>query len=160
MVSSFGALTGQPLELNALDGQGDQIKLNLTDLPADSTYVLTTEIVISEIASGGRITVVFDTPQVRSISFNSDGSVTATGGGVIGTFGFGEKIDLKVEIDLSTDTWNVFLGEIWSLSTTFGGATQVTGIRVTTDVVPSPPGSSAAIDNLRVTVSSDPITGG
>ena len=52
-------------------------------------------------------------------------------GGTIGTFGFGEKIDLKVEIDLSADRWNVFLGKIWALGTDFGGATQVTGIRFT-----------------------------
>ena len=87
------------------------------------------------------------------LSFNSDGSVSATPGGTIGTFDFGNKIDLKVEIDLANDLWNVYLDGILSLSTDFWGTTQVNAIRLTTDVVSSPPGSSAAIDNLRVTVS-------
>ncbi len=153
VVSSLGVLADQPLEFNALDGQGDQIQLDLTGLTVGPTYVLTTEIVVSEIASGGRFNVIFDTPQVRSISFLSDGSVSAIPGGVIGTIDFGDKIDLKVEIDLANDLWNVYLDGILSLSTDFWGTTQVNAIRLTTDVVSSPPGSSAAIDNLRVTVS-------
>ena len=104
--------------------------------------------------------MIFDTPQVRTVSFKYYGSVTATSGGTIGSFNFNEKIDLKVEIDLSTDKWNVFLNGVLSSSTDFGGATEITAIRVTTDVLSPPFGTKAAIDNLRVTVSSDAITGG
>ena len=161
VVSSFGVLTDQPLEFNALDGQGDQIQLSLADLPTGSTYVLTAQIVVGEIAARGSFRVFFDTPQVRSINFNSDGTVKVfvPGGSspTIGTFGFGEKIDLKVEVDLSADHWNVYLDGVSVLSADFGGATRVTAIRVTTDVLPSPPGSRAAIDNLRVSVSSTQV---
>jgi hypothetical protein len=126
----------------------------------DSTYVLTAEVVVSEIASGGAFTVVFDTPQVRSVSFISDGFVKATPGGIIGTFNFGEKIDLRVEIDLTTDRWNIFLGEVLFHSGDSWDTAQINAIRVTTDVLSPPDGSRAAIDNLVVTVSSAPITGG
>ena len=161
VVSTFGVLTDQPLEFNAFDGQGDQIQLSLADLPAGSAYVLAAQIVVGEIAARGYFRVFVDTPEFRSISFNSDGTVKALvhdgSSSTIGTFGFGEKIDLKVEVDLSADHWNVYPDGVSVLSADFGGATRITAIRVTTDVLPSPPGSRAAIDNVWVIVSSAPV---
>ena len=114
VVSSFGDLTDQPLKFDSFDGSGDQIKLSLDDMTLGSAYVIEAELEIDDVDILFRpFTVLLDTPQVRSVSFRSNGTVTThvpfVFPGPPGAFDFDEKIDLKIQVDLSADTWEIFL---------------------------------------------------
>ena len=154
VVSSYGALTQQPLEFDSNDGQGDQIRLLLSDLPPSTFYGLACDVLVSSMATGGTFTLHFDTPQIRNISFRPGGNidiyVPGFPSGTIGTYTFGTPVALRVDVDLATDTWDIYLNGVPSWTGTFGGATGVTAVRFSTNVTANPPGVSAGIDNLVI----------
>ena len=156
VVTAFGPLLDQPLRFDSFDGQGDQIGLDIANLPSGTRYVLESELVVTSAAVNGHFTVLFDTPEVRTVIFNSDGKVRvfvpSLFDGSIGVFTFGDKITLTVDVNLSDDSWEVFLNGVSAHVGAFGGATALKTIRFSTPVGVGPAGASAAIDAVRVTV--------
>ncbi len=92
VVATLGALTEQPLQLDSFDNQGDQIKLQIDDLPASNFYCLQSDVLVTQAQNiaGADLTFLFDTPEgVRSIRFEPDGEVSAlvTNGSFSGVIG-------------------------------------------------------------------------
>jgi hypothetical protein len=159
VVSSLGALTDQPLKFDSFDLDGDQIKLVLDDLPASTSYTIECDVLIEQSTKEQRFAIFHDTPIVRNIEF-IDGVVYAFIPGVndpwpgdpIGNYTPGVPVLVRSEVDLATDHWQIFLDNVPAYSGTFGGATELRAVRVSTRVLPIPPGAGtlAAIDNLVV----------
>ena len=148
VVSSLGVLTDQPVKFGPETAVYDQFKLSLDDLPKGTKYVLEAEIVIAESLSAGGLTLLFDTPTVRNIYFDDTGIVRSFGAsGAIRTFPLGTKIDLRVDVDLAADTWEISLNGSSAHFGSFGGATEIRSIRFSSNNV------IAGLDNLRVSVS-------
>jgi hypothetical protein len=151
---SFGNLTDQPLVFDSFDAEGDQIQLNLTDLPASLFYQLRCQIELGNMEMGGTFTILFDTPQVRTITFQPTGNVNAFVPGVfsgsIGTVAIGAIVDLRVDVDLAANNWEIFLDNVSAHSGGFGGAGQVNDVRISTNVTVNPPGVAAALDNVII----------
>jgi len=159
VVSSLGTLTDQPLEFDSFDG-GDQVELDLSDLPLFDFYTTEVEVLIETRTAGGRFVILHDTTQIRNIEF-IDGVISVFVPGVtdplpgtpIGNYTPGVPILVRAEIDLAADNWEVFLDNILAHSGSFGGATEIVMVRFSTDVVPLPPGTGtlAGIDNVIIT---------
>ena len=162
VVASFGPLTDQPLEFDSFDGQGDQIQLRLSNLPARSSYTIEADLVIAALDDfAGPFTVHLDAPQIRTVRFRADGTVThsAPGSrGTIGSFTFGSEIHLRIEVDLAADSWQIFLDSVLVHTGGFGGATAIRTVRFTTGVLSPPAGARAAVDNIRIFSSGPPLT--
>lgn len=156
MVSSFGILTDQPLEFNSYGGQAHQIRLDLSDLPPGSSYTLEAELLI---ASGGLFTIFLDTPSVRAVTFLANKTVQqrvpSVSFGPIGTFTFSSEISLRIDVDLTADSWQIFLDGAPVHSGGFGGATQITSVRFATSLA----GVRAAIDNIRISATPRDVDG-
>ena len=154
VVASVGPLTDQPLSLDSFDGQGDQIRLSLSDLPPSIYYEFECELTVLALSSGALLGILFDTPQVRVIQFSPGGIVNALVPGVfsgqIGTYALGTTIDLRVEMNLALDTWTIYLNNLLAHSGSFGGATGVVATRISTPVTPNPAGATAGIDNIVI----------
>lgn len=160
--ASYSALVDQPLLFDSADGQGDQIELRLSDLPPSNFYRLTTQLAVGAAAPNGTFTFLFDTPSVRNISFNSNGDVSIfvpPSTQTIGTYTFDRIIELRVDIDLVADNWEIYLDNMLAHSGPFGGAALVNSVRVSTNVTPNPPAVRAAIDNLVITETAAPPAG-
>jgi hypothetical protein len=154
VVSSYGALTQQPLEFDSSDGQGDQIRLLLSDLPPSNFYSLTCDVLVSSIATSGTFTFHFDTPQIRNIVFRPGGTIDIYVPGypsaTIGNYTYGTIVVLRADVDLVLNVWDIYIDGVLSWSGTFGGATAVNSVRISTNVTSSPPAVNAAIDNLII----------
>jgi len=154
VVSGFGVLTDQPCEFNSFDDQGDQIQLDLDDLPPAATYSLDCDLTVADVTGNDDFAVIFDTPFVRTIRFNANGDIVASVPGVrtvvIGTYTLGTLIHLRVEIDLATDLWHIFINNVPAHSGSFGGSTELLAIRFSTSVLKHPPGVNAGLDNVVV----------
>ena len=64
VVSSAGGLIDQPLEFDSFDGQGDQIQLDLFDLPPSTFYSLECDVLVIAVEPFGELAILFDTPQI------------------------------------------------------------------------------------------------
>jgi hypothetical protein len=152
VVAALGDLTDQPLQLSSTDGQGDQVSFSLSGLPAASRYCFSTQVLVSTAQGTADLAILFDAPSVRSIRFRADGTVAifVSGGGtfVIGSYTLGHVENLRVEIDLGADIWNIYLDNVLAHAGSFGGATQLSSVRVSTPVIANPPGLLAGIDDL------------
>ncbi len=152
VVAALGDLTDQPLQLSSTDGQGDQVSFSLSSLPAASRYCFSIQALVSLAQGTADLAVLFDAPTVRTVRFRADGTVAifVSGGGtiVIGNYTIGRIVNLRVEIDLAADVWNIYLDNVLAHSGPFGGATQLSSVRISTPVGPGPPGILAGIDNL------------
>ncbi len=152
VVTALGALNDQPLQLSSTDGQGDQITLSLNGLPPADRYCFSSQVLVSNAQATADLGILFDTPGVRTIRFLANGTVSVfvpTGGTVvIGGYTLGRVVDLRVLIDLPGDTWEVFLDNVLAHSGSFGGATALNSVRISTPVTPTPPGILAGVDNV------------
>jgi len=152
VVASLGSLTNQPLQLSSTDGLGDQVSFSLNGLPAADRYCFSSQVLVSLAQGTADLAVLFDAPTVRSIRFRADGTVAVfvSGGGtiVIGNYTIGRVVDLRVQIDLAANLWAVYLDNVLAHSGSFGGATALSSVRISTPVTPSPPGLLAGVDNL------------
>ena len=159
VVSSFGSLTDQPLEFNSFDGAGDQIRLALDDVILGTMYTIETEVEIADVVAPFRpFGVIIDgLPGIRRVDFHSDNTIRAFASftppiPILGTYAFNTKIDLKIQVDLTADTWEIFIDGVSTHSGVYGGAAAIKAVRFSTDVISPPGASSTAIDNVRVTI--------
>ena len=157
VAANFGVVVSQSLDFDSSDLQGDQIGLSLDDLPSSNIYCFEADILVNTVSDPGQpFAIIFDTPQIRTINFHSDGIiqpfVPLLGSLTTGTYSFDTEINIKVEIDLTpgVDGWQIFIDDALMHSGGFGGATAINSIRVTTPVTPDPTPVLAAIDNIRV----------
>lgn len=162
VVASHGPLTDQPCRFLTLGAVGDQIQLNLDDLPASDTYYLAVDVAITAMDPEASLTILFDTPDVRNIYFDGDRIVRAfvpgSGSVDIGTFALDSIVRLEVAIDLAADSWSIYLDGDFAFESDFGGATMLEGIRFSTGVAPPVQPIICAIDN--VTIDENPIANG
>ena len=138
VVSSLGALTNQPLDLS-----NAQIRFFLTnvpslgiigvELPLCSTYTTEADILLD--SSGASLVIFEDAPQVRTIRFLTDLTITATDNFVtftesqIGTYNLGQVINVRSEIDMIKDEWKIFLDDVLVRTSSFGGSTVLSSHR-------------------------------
>ncbi|MDH5732104.1 MAG: hypothetical protein OEZ58_24230, partial [Gammaproteobacteria bacterium] len=156
----FGAPSIQPSSIDGL-GQAllfapsgtsyDQVFLETADLAAATQYCFESDILVHNIlGSNNGFTVLFDTPQVRRIDFNQNGSIDkfvpfVAGSSTSGVFGFNEVFTLQVSIDLSSDTWTIYQNGNNISSGGFGGATELRSIRLSS-------GSLSGVIDVRTEV--------
>jgi hypothetical protein len=154
VVAAVGPLDDQPLSFDSSDG-GDQIMLDLSDLPPSDTYQFTARLTLGGMQPNGTFTILFDTPAIRSVVFRASGEVEANVPGVysrtIGSYVSGLIVDLRVDIDLAADYWRIYLDGAAAHAGSFGGATALTHVRIGTNVSPDPPIVVAAIDDIVIT---------
>ena len=153
VASSVGSLTDQPLKFDSLDGKYDQILLGLRDLPLDHVYCIESDVLIDTNTRGRKFVILHDTPTIRNIEFINGvisayvpyGVTDPYPGTPIGTYALGQVIRVHSEVDLAADAWKIFLDGILVHSGSFGRATRLSQIRVSTMW-----GTVAAIDNVHV----------
>ena len=154
VVSALGAMVDQPCQFDAWDGEGDQIVLELSDLPASDFYTLECDVLVETIEADAAFTILFDAPNVRNIYFDSSGDIIAFVGGVanwdIGNYNLGDIVHLRVDVDLQNDLWTIYVNGALRLHETFDSASALDAIRFSTDVYVGAPGCLAAIDNVTV----------
>ncbi|MFO7654843.1 MAG: T9SS type A sorting domain-containing protein [Candidatus Krumholzibacteriia bacterium] len=153
VLANFGDLQAQPCWFDSHDGTGDQIALDLTDLPASTFYQLTCRIQVGLVEPTGNFTVFLDTPAIRAIAFNAANEVRVQVGGtstVVANYVTNVAMDLRVDVDLSADTWRIYLDGAPVHVGSFGGAAAVEQVRFSTNAAADPPGVSAAIDDVVV----------
>lgn len=164
VVAARGVLNQQPLEFNTTNGIGDQVELDLTSFEPCANYTITSDLVIAQMAAGQEFTFVLDTPQVRNLHFEANGDVRiwVPGGAnqVIGAWAANALIRVRIEVFLSSDTWAISLNGVQVYSGPFGGATELTALRLSTDVVNPIGAEIAAVDNLKITTTGCPLDGG
>jgi len=153
VVSSYEDLVDQSLAFNSFNGEPDQVRLQLNDLPTSESYCMGADVVISDMQDWYGFTIFFDMPNARWIQFWSDGTIHAFPGpdeyrGLIGTYTFGNKMNVRVEIDLQANLWHILLDDVLVHSGSIFGATELRSIRFSTHTYPE--GVTAAIDNIVV----------
>lgn len=152
----FGTPTvvaGPALEFDSFDNQGDQIRLDLAALPASTSYSLHFDVTVLAADANASFTMLFDTPQVRTLTFSGAGTIRpfvpgVSSGQVIGTFVNNAVSRLRVDVDLVADTWRVFLNGTSVFTSAFGASTQIRSIRFSTNVTPNPQRIRASLDDV------------
>lgn len=116
--NSLGALTDQPLVFNTTGNTTtccyyDQISLDV-GAGYDNyqlSFNLSTENFVNTNA-GNQFALFFDTPQVRNVYFRNDGSISTYQPSLpsytIGSFADNELVSMLIDIDLVTNTWDIF----------------------------------------------------
>jgi hypothetical protein len=154
VATDFLVLLDQPMRLDTADGNGDQIELDVEDLATCGVYTFACELVVGVCEPNQELTFLFDTPEVRNIHFEDNGDISAFVPGevigVIGSYTLGDLVALEVVIDLPADEWTITVDGVELFTGPFGGATALTAIRVSTDVLPPIPLIRAAIDNVTL----------
>ena len=151
--NSFGPLAEQPLEFLAstADGQS-QIKFGLS---SDDFIVLDADLCIlsSTALIKGGLTFLFDTPEVRSVSFMPNGDVRIfvprVSDQVIGRYGLDKKTHFRAETDLVEGVWRIFVNGVLLHKGDFA-AQDIAGIRMNHDHAELQ-NSTAGIDNVFIT---------
>jgi hypothetical protein len=166
VVSSFGGLTNQPLRLdmagNSPSFYYDQISLSIPDV---SNAHLRVEFDFEShalIGSTGQFTVLFDTPTVRNVIFDSNGNVrllnrSPTGyyETSIGSFSDDLTTRIAIDIDQLNNSWSVYSGSALLGSAYFAADERISSIRFSFGLPSSilqPDQSAVGIDNLVVAV--------
>jgi hypothetical protein len=127
VVAQSGLLDEQPVEF---DLGFEQVRFDLDDLPLSTSYRVECDLLLNGISDVlSYLRVSFNTPTVRNINFNGSGAVEyfvpPDPPVTFANFELDAIVHLRVDIDLSGDTWTISLdGE--SLHTgSFGGATAI-----------------------------------
>jgi hypothetical protein len=169
VVPSFGGLVNQPLRFDMAGNAGsffyDQIQLSL---PVFSESRLRVEFDFESsglIGSAAHFVVLFDTPTVRNVYFDSRGDVRFLGRDFagwydkpIGTYTDDQTAHILIDIDLANNSWAVYRDSLMIGSAGFIPDERITDIRFSFGLessLSSPNDTSAvAIDNLKVSTGS------
>lgn len=153
VVEEEGLLQNRPLRMDSMDGDGDQISFELTDVPAGDYYTYESWVLVSEANDGDGVTILFDTPAVRTLHFDGDGTFRTFVAGEPTTevnYTIGTPVFLQVAVDLEHDLWTVRLDGSVVHEGGFGGASLIEEIRVSTEVIDTAPGAVVAIDDVVI----------
>jgi len=159
VVSSFGALSNQPLEIQAsfeplpsttsrLTGRTFEFSLDDGDIPKFNFYRAQADVIVDTITQN-RVALFIDAPSIHSIAFRPGGNIeTAARGGtsVIGTWTSGQLFTTSIDFDLFNGKWSAGLnGE-----TLFSAATSDTMVRQFRFGTTTNGQSLSYFDNIRV----------
>jgi hypothetical protein len=162
VVSSFGALTDQPLVFDNVGGDFyDQIHLSLPPMYPPSLDLVFDFTSAGLIGSPCWFAVLFDTPSVRNIWFNNDGTISLFIPGneiEIGSFTNGEAFRVLSHIDLVNHQWSIFKNGALLASVPMQIDDYVGSIRFNYGILPSGGPGAAAIDNIVVSTPGGPPT--
>ncbi|WP_424097205.1 hypothetical protein [Moorena producens] len=160
--SSFGPLTSESLVFNTKGNTTpccfyDQIKL---DLGGGSdryqvSFDLSTRNYVNT-GSANTFTLLFDTPQVRTIHFMSNGTIRYfypfQGSGTIGSFSDNTLLNMMVDINLAASTWDIFMNDSLLYSGLFSpSGDDINSLRFSFGGVSTTSFDSIGLDNIRVT---------
>ncbi len=172
VVDGFGALTSQVLRFDASNSH-DQIALNMDDfangVPSTGFYVVKSDILIA-CENADFFSFFIDAPRIRRIAFKTDGTVQVIQPPFtnpptevpIGTYACGARMTLQVEVDLGTDSWEIFLDGVSLYAASFGIADEdIAGVPLNWRTIRFAQNtqinsSFAAIDNVLVTAAFGP----
>ena len=118
--SSFGTVASESLVFDTKDNQlpyfYDQIELDLRQ--GSDRYQLSFDLITNNFVNTGSsngFVLLFDTPQIRRIDFNSDGTIgyyyPSQGSEIIGSFSDDTLISMAVDISLVAGTWDIFMND-------------------------------------------------
>lgn len=168
VVPSFGGLAHQPLELNMSISNGpafyyDQIELAMPQIhpPAiDVSFDFTSS---GLVGSRGRFSVVFDTPSVRNIEFNNQGTIFALipplPDTTLGSFADGETFHFGAHLDLVNHEMSVFKNGVLMGTAPFIPDNYISDIRFVYGLqsgVGGPDAGGVGIDNILVVAVPEP----
>ncbi len=156
VVDEFGALTDQPCRISG-EGSGGQFDYTQLEFALTShrgletsfdRYIIEMDILIA--SSVGTLTILLDTPEVRNLHFEPDGTmrvfVPFGGGGMIGSYPKGQVMHLKMDVNLTTSRWEIYLDNN-KLTTINLSADTLQSFRISHGKSTS---GSMAIDNVTV----------
>lgn len=155
ITANFGAVNSQAVQFDSSDNEGDLIRMNLNDLPSSMLYCFEADILVNSIDQFiYPFAIYFDTPEVRSISFRSDGNiypfVPSLSGSSTGSYSFDVAINIKVEINLTLDQWDIYTNNTLMHSGGFGSASAIDAVRIATPTIANPGSVIASVDNIRI----------
>ncbi|MFI4910394.1 MAG: hypothetical protein ACIAQZ_01865 [Sedimentisphaeraceae bacterium JB056] len=156
VVSSVGALTDQPLSLSGYGAGGNtdysQIYFGFDDsfTAAFPKYYIEMDVLIECIT--GNLTLVLDTPSVRTLKFHDDGSVAIWGTNDAGVLDYsysaGVPFHIGMDVDLTLQQWNIYIDGTLIKSVDLG-AESLGSFRISNSSS-SDLGNSVAIDNVKI----------
>lgn len=154
VVSSFGSLTNRPLVFDNVGGDFyDQIQLNLLQAYPPSLDLAFDFTSAGLIGSPCRFSVLFDTPRVRNIWFNNDGTISLyiPGNEIdIGSFTNGEAFRVSSHIDLANHRWSIFKNGALLATVPMQIDDYVRSIRFNYGILNNGGSGAVAIDNIVV----------
>lgn len=161
VVRSFGALRGQPLRMDMAGNEEpfyyDQIQLNMPAIHPRAINVSFDFTSSGVVGGGGGLTVLFDTPTVRTIDFDNQGVISAftpfVGDTTFGRFANRREFRFRVHLDLVNHEMRVFKNGVLLGSAPFSPDDYVQDIRFSFGddfIGGSQDGSAVGIDNIRV----------
>ncbi len=166
--SSFGVLTNESLVFNTAGNTPsffyDQIKLDLAN--NSDRYRLSFDLSTNNFVNTGStntFTLLFDTPEVRSISFNNNGTIRyfhpSEGSGIIGNFSDNTLLKMIVDVNLATSTWNIFMNnDLLHSGIFFPSTDDINSLRFSFGGINSSTFDSIGLDNLQITNGEDLAT--
>jgi hypothetical protein len=162
VVSSFGGLVDQPLQFQLHGNLGpfrvyDQIELNLRGLDAQQ---LDLSFDFSSVGFVGYpstfLTVVFDTPEVRPLQIQSDGTFLLSpypfSRAGVGAFTDGEVFRMHIHVDLAAQQWSIYKNDEFLDSAPFIPSGSMRTVRISFSSYLAPGSASVGIDNILFTV--------
>jgi hypothetical protein len=170
VVPSFGGLMNQPLRLNMSLANGpsfyyDQIQLDMPQIhpPAiDLSFDFTSS---GLVGSRGRFAVTFDTPTVRNIEFNNQGTIFAfippSPNTTLGSFADGETFHFGAHLDLVNHQMSVFKNGVLMGTSSFSPENYISDIRFIYGLqsgVGGPDSGGVGIDNILVVAVPEPAS--
>jgi len=172
IVQSEGALTNQPCKFKVNAGHWyAQMEFDLSPIQGSYSnigfntiyprYIVEMDLLIEQVVGQfNEFTILFDTPQYRSISFMPSGIIrydTVYENGIIGIFSFGQTLSLKVDINLSQSTWKIWVDGEQIHSGSFY-SNKINDIRLSLGDRPNGGyGNLAAVDNIKVYGITEPV---
>lgn len=162
--SSFGALDGAALVFNTLGNTTpccyyDQISLRMGQ--GSTRYQFSFDLVSRNFVSSparNDFAILFDTPQVRNLYFNNNGTVSvfnpsgSSFSSVIGSFNDNQLLSVMVDIDLILGTWDIFMNGTQLLSDFFRpSGDDIESVRFSFGNFYTTTFDSIGIDNILIT---------
>ncbi len=162
VVDALGELDDQPLRFEVDPANSPhfaQLILVLRefyDSPMEkfSGYRIEMDVMIESL-SEDRLTILLDTPSVRNVYFNPDGTVEQRGSfpsTIIGSYSLGKSLRLRIDVALDPPGWDIWLDGEYRHNSLFSRPEEFDGlksIRISlSDSLDR--GNVAAIDNVKV----------
>ncbi len=164
--SSFGALSSESLVFNTTGNTTpccfyDQIELDLGK--GSDQYRVSFDLSTSNYVntgSGNTFTLLLDTPEVRNIHFNNDGTISYfipfQGSGVIGSFSDNSLLNMMVDVNLAASTWDISMNGSLLHSGVFSpSVNDINSLRFSFGGLSTTSFDSVGLDNIRVTNGED-----
>jgi sugar lactone lactonase YvrE len=145
---SSSRLGNRPLVFTDDQSGYDQVKLNVG--AGFDRYSLSFDFDPVRL-NGEEMTVLLDTPGVRNIYFQPDGSVRLLPFGRVGTFDLNGVNQVETEMDFESDRWKLIInGNVLYDGEFLPSSNDLQAIRFSLGALSGASGSVAAIDNIQV----------